>query len=76
MALLGAFGSPALIATLEPSELIRVPGIGLGLAEKILEGLRRAMEGASASAEHAEISPSPGAPAVSWEEERKEEEGP
>ena len=76
VALLGAFGSPARIATLEPSELIRVPGIGLGLAEKILEGLRRAMEGASASAEHAEISPSPGAPAVSWEEERKEKEGP
>ncbi len=48
-ALLGAFGSPARIATLEPEELARVSGIGLGLAKKILEGLRRAMEGTDLS---------------------------
>ena len=43
-ALLGALGSPARIAATDPADLARIPGIGPGLAKRILEGLWRAMD--------------------------------
>jgi len=43
-ALLGALGSPARIAATDSADLARIPGIGPGLAKRILEGLWRAMD--------------------------------